>query len=498
MKKVSNLTALASVLLIALLVIWGGAPARSDQSKDTPASLQSLGDAFVKIADEVTPAVVHISSTQKLVAEKPGPNQIPEDHPFREFFGDDMFKKFFRFPNPHGGRGPLRQGMGSGVLVSPDGLILTNAHVVRGADEIKVKLTDDRSFKAKVIGVDPESDVAVIKVDGKNLPTAKFGDSSKLRVGEIVLAIGNPFGFDKTVTSGIVSALGRTNVGIIKDAKTGRIGYEDFIQTDAAINPGNSGGPLVNIKGQVIGINTAIATRSGGYQGIGFAIPSNSVKAIMDALVKYGKVRRGLLGVNIQDLNESLAKSFGKPDQKGALVSNVIKDSAAEQADIKDGDIIVQMNGTDVENASQLKNMVGRLAPGTVIKLKILRQGKTIAKDVKIGERDSEKLASAAPGEEQPEKASELGIEVEPVPAADRKKLGLKANEGVKVSDVDGSGVGAKMGLRSGDVILEADGKAIKDPASFKSVLKEASKDKTVRLKVQRGEMRIYLAATLD
>jgi serine protease Do len=285
--KTSGFKALATiVVLFAGLGLFAGPPA-CVSAETAPAPLRQLGESFVMVAEKVTPAVVNISTSKKASMDGgSGLDQIPENHPLREFFGDELFKRFFR--GPHSGKGFHRKGMGSGVIVSSDGHILTNSHVIRDADEIKVTLTDKRTFDAKVVGEDRESDVAVIKIKASDLPTVKLGDSSKLRVGEIVLAIGNPFALDSTVTSGIISATGRTNVGIID--------YEDFIQTDAAINPGNSGGPLVNIEGEVIGVNTAIATRSGGYQGIGFAIPSNTAKHIMDSLVKFGKVRRGFLG----------------------------------------------------------------------------------------------------------------------------------------------------------------------------------------------------------
>ncbi|MGA8833938.1 MAG: trypsin-like peptidase domain-containing protein, partial [Desulfomonilaceae bacterium] len=280
-------------------------------SASAPAVLKQLDEAFVQVAEKVKPAVVNISSMKKeaISSSEGAPDLEPffKNHPFKDFFGDEFFKRFKKGPGE--GKEIHPQGMGSGVIISEDGLILTNAHVVKDADEITVTISDKRSFKAKVKGIDPESDIAVIKIDAKGLPTANLGDSSKLKVGEIVFAIGNPFGLNRTVTSGIVSATGRTNVGIID--------YEDFIQTDAAINPGNSGGPLVNIDGDVIGINTAIASRSGGYQGLGFAIPSSSAKLIMNDLIKNGKVKRGLLGVNIQDMTESLAKSFGRNDAEG-------------------------------------------------------------------------------------------------------------------------------------------------------------------------------------
>jgi serine protease Do len=379
--------------------------------------------------------------------------------------------------------------MGSGVIVSPEGIILTNTPVVKDADEKTVNLSDKRSYNAKVIGADPESDIALIKIEATGLPIAELGDSNKLRVGEIVFAIGNPFGLNRTVTSGIVSATGRTNVGIID--------YEDFIQTDAAINPGNSGGPLVDIEGKVIGINTAIASRSGGYQGIGFAIPSNSAKLIMDDLQKGGKVRRGLLGVNIQDLNDSLAKSFGRNDSEGALVSQVIEGSPAEKAGIKSGDIILKFNGKPVSGAAQLKNLVGREKPGSDAKLSIYRDKKMMDLSVKIAERTQKAIASAT---QTPagETSNELGLEIEKVPAAIASKLDLKEGEGILVKDLSSDGAGAKIGLIAGDVILEVDGVSVNDIETFNKAVISAKSNKIIRLKVQRNKGKIFLAGSLS
>ncbi|MDD3473566.1 MAG: DegQ family serine endoprotease [Syntrophaceae bacterium] len=454
-----------------------------------PALLKQLDESFVQVADKVTPAVVNINSTKKETATGGADmDQFFKNHPFKEFFGDEFFKKFKKGPGE--GRGEMRpQGMGSGVIISSDGLILTNSHVVKDADEIKVNLSDKRSFTAKIIGADPESDIALVKIDAKDLPTAELGDSDKLRVGEIVFAIGNPFGLNRTVTSGIVSATGRTNVGIID--------YEDFIQTDAAINPGNSGGPLVNIEGKVIGINTAIASRSGGYQGIGFAIPSNSAKLIMDDLQKGGKVRRGLLGVNIQDLNDSLAKSFGRNDAEGALVSQVIEGSPAEKAGVKSGDIILKFNGQPVTGAAHLKNLVGREKPGADSKLTIFRDKKTMDLNVKIAER-TQKAVAAATQNSTGETSNELGLEIEKVPGAMASKLELKEGEGLLVKDVSADGAGAKIGIRSGDVILEVDGVATNDVAAFSKAVSEAKKNKIIRLKVQRNNGKIFLAGSLS
>ncbi len=453
-----------------------------------PGLLKQLDESFVQVAEKVTPAVVNIHSTKKETASGGADmDQFFKNHPFKDFFGDEFLKKFKKGPGE--GRNEMRpQGMGSGVIVSADGLILTNSHVVKDADEIKVNLSDKRSFTAKVIGADQESDIALIKIDATGLPIAELGDSNKIRVGEIVFAIGNPLGFNRTVTSGIISATGRTNVGIID--------YEDFIQTDAAINPGNSGGPLVNIEGKVIGINTAIASRSGGYQGIGFAIPSNSAKLIMDDLQKGGKVRRGLLGVNIQDLNDSLAKSFGRNDSEGALVSQVIEGSTAEKAGIKSGDIILKFNGQAVTGAAQLKNLVGREKPGSDAKLTIFRDKKNIEVNVKITERTQKAVASASQGSST-ETSNELGLEIEKVPSSMAGKLELKEGEGLLVKDLTPDGAGSKIGLRPGDVILEVDGVAINDVAVFNKAVVEAKKNKIIRLKVQRNNGKIFLAGSL-
>ncbi|MHB8203060.1 MAG: DegQ family serine endoprotease [Desulfomonilaceae bacterium] len=453
-----------------------------------------MNEAFVQVAEKVKPAVVNISSMKKeaISSNEGAPDLEPffKNHPFKDFFGDEFFKRFKKGPGE--GKGIHPQGMGSGVIISPDGLILTNAHVVKDSDEITVTISDKRSFKAKVIGIDTESDIAVVKIDAKGLPTASLGDSSKLQVGEIVFAIGNPFGLNRTVTMGIVSATGRTNVGIID--------YEDFIQTDAAINPGNSGGPLVNIDGDVIGINTAIASRSGGYQGIGFAIPSSSAKLIMNDLIKNGKVKRGLLGVNIQDMTESLAKSFGRNDAEGALVSQVIEGSPAEKAGIKAGDIILKFNNEPVKGAANLKNLVGKEKPGTSASLTIYRDKKTMEVPVKIAERTQKAVASsgATGGASAAETSNDLGIQIEPVPGAVASKMDLKEGQGILVKDISSDGVGARMGLHSGDVILEVDGTTVSTVDSFTKAVSEAKKNKVIRLKVQRGTAKIFLAGTID
>ncbi len=475
-----------AMLAIVMLATIPPAPAVAE----APPALKQLEQAFVRVAEMCTPTVVNIRSSKKASSAQVGTDLEPffRSPRFRKFFGgEDFFKNFKKGPHYDGGF--RTEGMGSGVIVSADGLILTNSHVVKDFDEVKVTLADKRSFKAKVIGADRESDIAVVKIEATGLPVAKFGDSSKLRVGEIILAVGNPFGFNRTVTSGIVSATGRSNVGII--------GYEDFIQTDAAINPGNSGGPLVNINGEVVGINTAIATVTGGYQGIGFAIPANSARSIMDDLVKNGKVRRGLLGINIQDLDESLAKSFGATRTNGALVAQVIAESPAEKSGIKSGDIILKYNGEQVTDAAHLKNMVGREKPGAKAKLTVYRDKKSFDVDVTVGERTQKALASATPPTPV-EKSNELGVKIEKVPSELAHRMHLKAGEGVRIKEISNSdGAGSRMGLRVGDVILEVDGKPVSDVKAFNKAIAQAKSNGLVRLKIQRGSAKVFLGSSL-
>ncbi len=481
--KSTCLTFLATMLL--MLPFEGPTAANAE----VPEVLKQLDEAFVQVAETITPAVVNISSSKK---ESAGPNGDLEpffkNHPFRDFFGDEFFKRFNK-KNPKDEGSFRMHGMGSGVIISADGYILTNSHVVKDADEIKVNLSDKRSFTAKVVGADPESDIAVVKIEATNLPTAKLGDSSKLRVGEIVFAIGNPFGLNRTVTRGIVSATGRTNVGIID--------YENFIQTDAAINPGNSGGPLVNINSEVIGINTAIASRSGGYQGVGFAIPSTAAKQIMDELIKNGKVRRGLIGVQITNVDDALAKSFGRPDSEGALVQEAIPGGAAEKAGVKAGDIILKFNGKPVSSAADLKNMVGMEKPGAAAALNIWRDRKTLDINFSVGEKTPEKMAAITSPSAPGQSSQELGIEIEKVPAATAEQMGLKDNEGVRVKEVDPDGAAGRMGLKPGDVILEVGDKTIKDISEFNTAVKEAKDGKIIRLRFQRGNSKFYRAIEL-
>ncbi|HTD88673.1 MAG TPA: Do family serine endopeptidase, partial [Candidatus Binatia bacterium] len=333
--------------------------------------------SFAPVVKKVTPSVAQVTVSTK-------PKKIPSmgspfaDNPwFRQFFGDD---------SEHNFRTPRQQGLGSAVVVSKDGYLLTNNHVVDNADEVKVTLNDGREFNAKVVGKDPKTDIAVLKIDAKDLPAIAIADSEQIEVGDLALAVGNPFGVGQTVTMGMVSAVGRGNLGL---------DYEDFIQTDAAINPGNSGGALVDAEGRLIGINTAILSRSGGNQGIGFAIPANLARSVMDGLIKDGHVTRGFMGVNIQNLNPALAKEFGLKDEtSGVVVSDVSAKSPAEKAGIKTGDVILEFNGKQVRDSRHLKLQVAQTAPGETVPVKVLRDGKTRTLQVAVKELPGTEVAS--------------------------------------------------------------------------------------------------------
>lgn len=464
-------------LIIMMTFLIGMWPAGA--SADPQSVINDLDQAYMGIAQKILPAVVRVSSTRAvpISSEEGLPPALKKFFfPFSPF-DQQSPKQLQQHPVP------LEVALGSGFIISADGLIVTNNHVVKDMTSIKVTLPGNRDFKAKLIATDPESDVALIKINAKNLPTLQWGDSSKIRVGEIVIAVGNPFGLSGTVTKGIVSATGRTNMGIT--------GYDDFIQTDAPINPGNSGGPLVNVRGEVIGINTAIASRTGGNVGVGFAIPSNSAKLVMDQLLKTGKVQRGLLGVNIQDLSEALAKSFGRTDTNGALVSQVLPKSPAEKAGIKQGDIILDFNGRKITSAAELKNFVGETKPGTTAKVTLWRDRKTMQVNVPIAERTGKAPAAGGATEGT---SKDLGIQVGKVPAQLASKLGLKMGVGLLVEAVDPSGRGAAMGLANGDVILEVDGKEITSVSGFEKEVAAAKKNGLIRFMIQRNSERIFLA----
>ena len=375
--------------------------------------------------------------------------------------------------------------MGSGVIVSPDGYIITNHHVIDGARELTVTLPDKREFKGKVIGTDPKTDLALIKVDAQGLPSVPWGDSAKLQVGEYVLAVGNPFGLNSTVTLGIVSALGRGRMGITQ--------YEDFIQTDAAINPGNSGGALVNARGELIGINTAIFSRTGGYQGVGFAVPASMAQPVYDSLVKTGKVVRGYLGVGIQEVTQDLAKLFGLKQTQGALVSDVNEGSPAEQAGIKQGDIIIGYQGSLVQDAVALQRAVTRTPVGTKATAKVVRNGHEMDLTVTIGEQpDSTKIARADQGSSEHPLA---GVAVQELDRQTAHELGLtKKTQGVVVMDVEPDSLASQAGLMPGDVIREINKQPVKSVKDYEKIMSSLKKDQQALLLINRQGASLFLS----
>ena len=409
--------------------------------------------SFAPVIKKVSPAVVNVFTTTAPRQNTSQPrNPFSDDPFFRRFFGDE-------FP---GGetrrfRTPRQNGLGSGVIVSEDGYILTNNHVVDNADEIKVALSDEREFTAKVVGRDDKSDVAVLKIDAKNLPYLHLANSDNIEVGDVVLAIGNPFGVGQTVTMGIVSATGRGNMGL---------DYEDFIQTDAAINPGNSGGALVDAEGRLLGINTAIISRSGGNQGIGFAIPVNLARSVMESLIKDGRVVRGFMGVNIQDVNPALAQEFDLKSNDGALVADVTAGSPAEKAGLKAGDIITKFNGKPVRDSRQLKLQVAQTSPSAKVPVEVLRDGSTKTLTVQLKEFPRSGLASTSRGgnDSGGSEAEETlkGVTVGNLDARARQQFDIPSDvKGALVIDIDESSAAYEAGLREGDVILEMNRKPV-------------------------------------
>jgi serine protease Do len=437
---------------------------------------------FAPVVRRVVPAVVNISSS-KVIKTSQNLGQVPDDPFFRQFFGDE---------NPFGGRGQRQapeqreQGLGSGVIMTPDGYILTNNHVVDGATDVRVTLKDKREFKAKVIGTDPKSDLAVLKIDATNLPCITVGDSSKAQVGDYALAIGDPFGVGQTVTMGIVSATGRSNLGIET--------YEDFIQTDAPINPGNSGGALINDRGELIGINTAIITHgSGGNQGIGFAIPSDMAVNVMNQIVKNGKVERAYMGILPQDVTPEMAKAFGASEAGGALVGDVTPNSPASRSGLQKGDIILDVDGKPVANSNDLRMKISMMAPGSEANLKIFRQGAERDLTVKLAEMPTEE-ASAAPHSNGSGTESALaGVSVDNLDAETAHDLQLPANtQGVVVTNVDPASEAANAGLQKGDVIQEVNHKPVTNTRDFARAM-QSSNNPTLLL-VDRNGNTMYLA----
>ena len=441
------------------------------QSADAPL-VTGLPD-FTALVERFGPSVVHVSVTGKnkpVANANPMPG-VPEDSPFYEFF------RRFGPQAPPQSEAPIQRGQGSGFIIGSDGLILTNAHVVGGASEITVKLMDRHEYPATIVGIDEQTDVAVLKIDAANLPAVKIGDAKKLKVGEWVIAIGSPFGFENTVTSGIVSGKSRS----LPDGT-----YVPFIQTDVAVNPGNSGGPLFNMRGEVVGINSQIFSRTGGYMGLSFAIPIDVAINVKDQLVATGTVTRGRIGVHIQEIDQTLAQSFGLADSQGALVSRVEPGGPADEAGIQNGDVILSVDGEKIKQMSELPAAIGVKKPGSTVRVDIWRDGKEQRTDVVIGRFEQEKVASAAQ-RQQEVKADKLGLAVRKLTPEEESQM--NGEQGLFIERAEGAAAAA--GLRRGDVILAVGSTPVSTADQLVELTEKSGK--TVALLVQRNNQRTYV-----
>ncbi len=452
--------------------------------------LKETGQAFASIAKKVSPAVVFIEveatvANQPMQNQSPFGNGTPEDF-FRHFFGPNFRgqqpgqpPQFEQVPQPQ----QRMMGQGSGFIISKDGYILTNNHVVGDADKITVKLEDGREFIAKTIGTDSHSDVAVIKIDAQDLPAISLGDSDALDIGEWVVAIGNPFGLSHTLTVGVVSAKGRSNVGLAD--------YENFIQTDAAINPGNSGGPLVDLDGKVIGMNTAIFSRSGGSMGIGFAIPVNMIKAIKDQLIATGEVSRGYLGIVIQDLTPDLAESFDLDNQNGIVIAQVSEDSPAQKSGLKQGDVIVGFDGETVEKVGAFRNKIAMKEPGTTHDIKVLRKGKQKTLSVTIGKLPAGELIASSGS---PQHMDNLGLTLQNLTPSIAQQLGLEESDtGVVVTQVIPGSVADMAHIKTGFLIQQVNHQPVNNIDEFRKAVTETGKNGSVLLLVKNGQYSSFI-----
>lgn len=470
---------------LGLAVVIGGLTGTVVQSSTqqptytvaTDTRTQTVFDqGFSPVVRSAAPAVVNISSS-RIVRTSEGDSTSPADEEFmRRFFGNDFMRQF-RVP-----RERRERSLGSGVIVSASGYVLTNSHVVAGSTDVKVALSDSRELPGQIIGSDPGTDIAVVKIAVDHLSTLPFADSSKVEVGDIVLALGNPFGLGRTVTMGIVSAIGRGGLGIEE--------YEDFIQTDASINPGNSGGPLVNVRGELVGINTAILSPSGGNLGIGFAVPSNMARDVMDQIIRTGKVTRGYLGVILQEITPELSTAMKLGTTRGALVGDVEPSGPAARAGLQAGDVIVEANGKSVDDPRALRLMVSSMAPGSIVNLRVLHDGQSRKVTLALGDAPVKETAAAETSRQKPmpeEPQPRWGVAVTELTPEIAQELHL-SNEvkGIVIAQIEEGGRAAEAGLKVGDVIEEADHRPVKDVVDFKHVLSKAGSD-PILLYVNRG-----------
>ena len=469
------------IVTVFVLFVLGACLYAQDQGSIT--ALRQMGKAFTSIAEKTSPAVVGIKADKVYTQQQSDmPYWFFED----PFFNDDFFERFFGRPR----QGPQRPQerkvvqpvQGSGFIISDDGYILTNNHLVGDAENVRVQLSDDKEFKAKVIGADPDSDVALVKIEQKGLPHLELADSNALEVGEWVVAIGSPFGLSHTVTAGIVSAKSRSGVGITT--------YEDFIQTDAAINPGNSGGPLLDLDGKVVGINTAIISRTGGNMGIGLAIPINMAKTVYKQLIAEGKVVRGYLGLSMQDLTPELAENFGVKESKGVVVTKVFEGSPAEKAGIKFEDVIIEFEGKGVEDSKDLMNQVAALSPGTNVNLVVIREGKKETVTVELGERPK---VDEMTTDQTPATIYDLGFDVKDLSDELADRLGYEGIEGVVVVEVRRGSAAYQKGIEPGMVIMKVGRVNVTDTKEFYGEIRKLKKGDTVVLLVTDGQQRRFV-----
>ncbi len=458
-------TVATAASILGLVRVHGNSPADSTRvSADAQAAAGALSDAFKSAAKSVAPSVVSITTLDR---DGAGFGFRAPPSPFR------------RQAMPFG----PREAQGTGIVVRENGYIVTNNHVVDGAEEIRVRLDDGREYAARVSGADAESDLAVLKIEADALDPVELGDSEHLEVGEWVIAVGSPFGLEHTVTAGIVSGKGRSGMGLAT--------YEDFIQTDAAINPGNSGGPLVDLHGRVVGVNTAISTSTGGFMGVGFAIPSGSVRHVVDNIIDTGHVTRGWLGAHIQPLSDDLARSFGLERSEGALVADLVPGGPGEVAGLDPGDVVTQVGGRSVSKPADLLRAVGEAAPGSTLRLAVMRGASTRSFDVTLGERPA---PDGAQGERGPAAAPlDLGMTLHPITPELSRSPGIEADRGALVADVQPGGPAQRAGLRDGDVIIMVADQDVAGPSAFWSAISQLDLEAGVRLQVQRAGHKSFL-----